>query len=133
MEWDMRLWSLIFLVNCVATLSATETKKDLSTEIQVDILQSFSLHPQIQSMQGYDFRSRRITVKPGMSIPQHSHASRPGIVYVESGTIVEHREGKSRILSSGDTLIEDAVTTHGFKNMSDKPCVLIAFDLLQVK
>ena len=129
----MRLWSSIFLVSCVATLSATENKKILSTEVQVDTLQSFSLHPQIKSMQGYNFRSRRITIKPGMSIALHSHASRPGIVYVESGTIVEHREGKSRVLSSGDTLIEDATTAHGFKNMSDKPCVLIAFDLLQAK
>jgi len=92
-------------------------------------LERFSLGPQVNAMIGYDIRARRIIVEPGAKITQHEHSKTPGIVYVESGTIVEYRGQQSRQLIAGETLIEDANTVHSYQNTSDKPCVLIAIDL----
>jgi quercetin dioxygenase-like cupin family protein len=92
-------------------------------------LERFSLVKQVPAMKGYDFRARRIVVAAGGVISQHSHINRPGMVYVESGTIIEYRGEKSRTLVKGDTLIEDASTVHSYKNTSEADCVLIAFDL----
>ena len=92
-------------------------------------LERFSLVKQVPAMKGYDFRARKIVVPAGAVINKHSHINRPGMVYVESGTIIEYRGTQSRTLLKGDTLIEDASTVHSYKNISDADCVLIAFDL----
>lgn len=97
--------------------------------IKVEVLESFPLADQVRAMQGYQIRARRIVVKPGGEIGQHSHTDRAGIVFVESGSITEFRGQNSRLLMAGDTLREDATTVHSYKNSSEQDCVLIAVDL----
>jgi len=102
-------------------------------ELTVNQLESFPLEKQIAMIKGYNMRARRIVVPAGMSIDKHEHTTRAGIVYVESGEIIEYRffgdEKQSRTLAVGETLIEDFNTVHGYINKSKKDCVLIAIDI----
>ena len=103
----------------------------LDKTIVVNELERFALGAQVQSMNGYDIRARRFIVPPSVSIGQHQHSTRPGIVYVESGEITELRGEVARTLKKGDSLIEDKNTIHSYINNSDENCILIAFDLPQ--
>lgn len=100
-----------------------------ASEISVNQLERFSLAPQIQGLQGYDIRARKIVVSAGGSIAEHGHATRPGIVYVLSGEIMEYRGGNASLLKAGDSVVEDVNTVHSYKNLSNQDCVLIAFDI----
>ncbi len=104
-------------------------KSVLEGNIEVQPLARFALAKQVPVMAGFDIRARRIVVPAGAKIGEHEHSKRPGIVYVESGVIVEYRGSSQRELKAGDSLVEDATTVHSYKNISDEDCVLIAFDL----
>lgn len=119
-----------FTLVCIAALSYGNISYAQSTpSMKVNELERFSLVHQVPAMAGYDIRARRIVVPAGVKIEQHEHSQRPGIVYVESGSIVEFRGEKARLLQAGDSLIEDQFTVHSYENQTTTDCVLIAFDL----
>lgn len=43
-----------------------------------------------QGMEAFTLRQRRLELAPGGTVPTHSHANRPAIVYVAKGTVTEH-------------------------------------------
>ena len=43
-----------------------------------------------RDMGGFILRTRRLELQPGGTVPTHSHADRPAIVYVMKGTVIEH-------------------------------------------
>lgn len=43
-----------------------------------------------RDMGGFLLRMRRLELQPGGTVPTHSHADRPAIVYVVKGTVIEH-------------------------------------------
>ncbi len=43
-----------------------------------------------RDMGPYILRTRRLELQPGGTVPTHSHANRPAIVYVMKGTVIEH-------------------------------------------
>jgi len=103
----------------------TETKG-----LSADVMQQGNLGAQIGVMGDYDFRGRRITFAPGGEIVEHSHAERPGIVYVIKGSIIEVRNGVANTYNAGDSWIETADTTHWAKNASDsEEAVIFMVDL----
>ena len=40
---------------------------------------------------GYQIRARELVIQPGGEVPWHSHAERPALIYIVSGTITEFR------------------------------------------
>jgi quercetin dioxygenase-like cupin family protein len=102
----------------------TETKG-----VSVSPLQQNDLSAQLPQFKGHDLRARRITFEAGASFTKHNHANRPGFVYVESGKIIENRNGKSKKFKAGDTWIEKADTEHWLRNISNKDAVIIVVDL----
>lgn len=94
-------------------------------------VQQFPLAAQIPAMAGYELRGRRITIVPGGAIVEHSHAERPGIVYIVEGSMTEHRGDVARMVKPGDSWAEDAGTVHWFENTTDKPCIIWAVDLVK--
>jgi len=118
------LLALLFSNQLFAQQADSSGKK-----VQVSILEKFDPMEQIKKLEGYNLRARKIIVPAGVTIAEHSHTTRPGIVYVESGEIIEFRGEKSRLLKKGDSVIEDAHTTHSYKNTGNTECVLIAFDI----
>ena len=65
-------------------------------------------------LKGYKLLLRRITINPGGQIAKHSHATTPGVVYIDSGAWVEGRDSGETNHSAGDTFIEDINTVHWF-------------------
>jgi quercetin dioxygenase-like cupin family protein len=43
-----------------------------------------------QGLGAFILRTRRLELQPGGTVPTHSHADRPAIVYVMKGTVIEH-------------------------------------------
>lgn len=43
-----------------------------------------------REMGAFTLRQRRLELAPGGTVPTHSHANRPAIVYVAKGTVIEH-------------------------------------------
>ncbi len=94
-------------------------------------LQKQSLQKQIPAMAGYVLRSRHVTLAPGGSVKLHSHADRPGFLYVLEGELTEYRGDSVNIVKPGDSWTESGDTIHGVKNNTDKPAVAIVVDIVK--
>ncbi len=104
----------------------TETQGLTATE-----LHSNNLGAQI-NVPEYNLRARRVILIPGATVAPHSHAERPGFVYVERGLVIESRNGRKRRFREGDTWLESASTNHWVRNPRKvKEAVLIIVDLPQ--
>jgi len=90
-----------------------------------------SLEQQIPAMAGYVLRSRRVTLAPGGSVKEHSHAERPGFLYVLEGELTEYIGDTSRIVRPGGAWTEAVDTVHGVKNNTDKPAVAVVIDIVK--
>ncbi len=109
---------------------AAGTKPDKTQGLDPTVLQQFEIGAQVPQAKGYELRARRIIVAPGGQVTEHSHADRPGVVYVLEGTLTEHRGLAARVVNAGDTWAEDAGTVHWFENISAKPSVILAVDVV---
>jgi len=120
----------------LGALATTSFAKETPTEnkgISGEPLGLQSLEKQIPAMAGYVLRTRRVTLAPGGSVKNHSHADRPGFLYVLEGELTEYREGVVKVFKQGDSWIETADTIHGVKNNTDKPAVAVVIDLIREK
>src|SRR5450631_1017317 len=94
------------------TNSFAAQKPEKTQGLGETVLQQFPLAAQIPAMQGYELRGRRIVIAPGGAVTEHSHADRPGIVYILEGSMTEHRGEIARTVNVGDTWAEDVNTLH---------------------
>jgi len=98
--------------------------------LKADVLQQNNLGAQLPALKDHDLRARFIRWAPGATITEHSHAERPGVVYVVKGGIIEYRNGERIEYKEGDSWIEDAETTHWAKNASmEEESVIFMVDL----
>lgn len=81
---------------------------------------------------GRAFRMRRLEIKPGGVVPEHSHAERPAHIYVVRGRITEHRStcAVPIVHRAGDVAVEGGELTHWWENDSGGTVVLISADIL---
>ena len=134
MKFLPTLFSAIILTTPVLAGDLQKIKEPTETKgVSLSVLQQNSLEAQIPAMKGYDLRGRRITFEAGATFTKHNHATRPGFVFVESGEIIENRNGKSRKFKAGDSWIEDAKTDHWLRNISKQATVIIMVDLPVIK
>jgi quercetin dioxygenase-like cupin family protein len=82
-------------------------------------------------LDGYQIRARRLVIEPGGEVPWHSHADRPALIYVASGTITEYRSTCSTpiVHKGGELAVENHEVSHWWKNTGREPVVIISFDL----
>jgi quercetin dioxygenase-like cupin family protein len=80
---------------------------------------------------GRTFRMRRLVIEPGGTVPWHSHAERPAIIYIVSGTIEEYSSDCAVpiVHKAGDVSAETKDISHWWKNTGDETVVLISADL----
>jgi quercetin dioxygenase-like cupin family protein len=80
---------------------------------------------------GHHFRMRRLDIKPGGEVAWHSHAERPALIYVVSGTITEYSShcAVPIVHKTGELSVEQHALSHWWKNTSKKPVVLISADI----
>jgi quercetin dioxygenase-like cupin family protein len=81
---------------------------------------------------GHKLQLRAITIAPGGQIAAHSHATRPGLVKVISGTWTEGRPAGEDGFDAAraEAIIEDENTEHWFFNRGDTPATAIVCDIV---
>jgi quercetin dioxygenase-like cupin family protein len=82
-------------------------------------------------IEGRSFRMRRLVLEPGGTVGWHSHAERPAIIYVVSGTIEEYSSDCAVpiVHKAGDVSPEMKGVSHWWKNTGKETVVLISADL----
>lgn len=97
-------------------------------------------HPQIKMEQvvagylsdvngRYKLRVTEVTFDPGGYVGPHHHVG-PGIRCITVGELTFERPDKSTVYRAGDCFFESGDVTHTAKNASEKPVVLLVFELL---
>jgi quercetin dioxygenase-like cupin family protein len=76
------------------------------------------------------FRLRRLTLAPGASVAMHEHDQRPGVAYILSGEINEHRDGQPTPRRAGEWSFEQTGVTHGWHNQSESPVQALVVDVI---
>ena len=110
-----------------AALSPPTEHKGLEVE-QLGFVPGESVSAQV-GLTGYKLLLRKISIMPGGQIAKHSHATTPGVVYIDSGAWIEGRDSGETIYSAGDTLVEDINTVHWFYNRGDTPATAFVCDI----
>jgi len=90
---------------------------------ELGIITEESLKAQL-GIQGFILRMRAVTVEPGGHIREHSHATRPGLVKMISGTWIEgHPDGREITYHAGEdtALLEEKDTVHWVYNRGSEP------------
>jgi quercetin dioxygenase-like cupin family protein len=77
------------------------------------------------------FRMRKLTIEPNGTVPWHSHADRPDIIYIIEGEIEEYASNCAGpiVHKAGDVIPETSEVSHWWKNVGDKTVVLLSVDL----
>jgi quercetin dioxygenase-like cupin family protein len=88
-------------------------------------LTSLDLAAEIDSVQGHALRMQLTTYAPGASNKPHSHKDRPEVVYILSGTVIEHRGDVAKEYGPGDSFTADRNTTHWMENKGTVPAVMV--------
>ncbi|MBS0390041.1 MAG: cupin domain-containing protein [Proteobacteria bacterium] len=100
--------------------------------VTVQPLATLDLGPEIEGMAGRELRMRLVTIAPGGVFgPLHSHADRPGLVYILQGRITDHRNGVATDYGPGPGWPEDRNTTHWLENRGTVPAVEISVDIVR--
>lgn len=100
--------------------------------VSVQLLAAVDLGLELEGMEGYQLRMRRVTIEPGGVFgPVHDHKGRPGTVYILQGTITDHRDGMATDYGPGVGWPEDRNTTHWLENRGTIPAVEISVDIIK--
>jgi quercetin dioxygenase-like cupin family protein len=96
------------------------------------VLATTDLSKEMVALGDHQFRLRRLEIQPGGIVPWHAHADRPAMIYVISGTVVEHASNCAVPIEhkAGDVAPETHATSHWWQNTSKKKAVLISVDIL---
>lgn len=123
----------VFSSKSIASMAAPTEHKGLKLESLGEISEE-SLKMQI-GLTGHKMQLRAIGIMPGGQIAKHSHAKRPGIVKVVSGSWIEGRADGEREYSGTDNkgILEDSGTVHWFWNRSDKLATALVCDIVPNK
>jgi len=86
-----------------------------------------------QGIKGRTFRMRRLILEPGTTVPWHSHAERPAIIYIIEGTVEEYASNCAVpiVHKPGDVVAETQDLSHWWKNTGNETVVLLSADLLK--
>jgi len=103
----------------LAQMSGPTDMKGVSVT-ELGIIDEESLKSQL-GIEGFILRMRSVTVEAGGHILEHSHATRPGLVKMVSGTWVEGRPDGETVFNAGEnnTIPENKDTVHWIYNRSD--------------
>ncbi|MEL7116529.1 MAG: cupin domain-containing protein [Pseudomonadota bacterium] len=86
-----------------------------------------------RDMGGFLLRQRRLELAPGGTVPTHSHADRPAIVYVAKGTVTEHNSfcAVPIVHHAGETSEEfGAGFVHAWENTGNETVTFISTDVV---
>lgn len=121
------------LAGTAGTLMATTAPPTEHAGLSVALLgqvEPMSMEQQI-GLKGQVLRLRTVDIEPGGQIAKHDHATRPGVVKVIRGSVVEGRPAGEKTFDaeSPEIVVEDADTEHWFWNRGDAPATLLVCDI----
>jgi len=95
------------------------------------VVEATDLATQKVALPGYQFRARRLMIKPGGIVPWHSHNERVAMIYVVKGEIVEYASSCAQpiVHKVGDIAREAKGTSHWWKNTGTETVELISVDI----
>jgi quercetin dioxygenase-like cupin family protein len=95
------------------------------------VVEATDLSKQKVALPGYQFRARRLMIKPGGIVPWHSHDERVAMIYIVKGEIVEYASncGEPIRHKVGDIAREAKGTSHWWKNDGNETVELISVDI----
>jgi quercetin dioxygenase-like cupin family protein len=109
----------------------SEAEAPQTKGVEVQLLGTVDLGPELPGMEGRQLRMRMVTIEPGGVFgPVHDHRGRPGTVYVLQGTITDHRDGVDTDYGPGLGWPEDHTTFHWLENRGSVPAVEISVDIV---
>jgi quercetin dioxygenase-like cupin family protein len=96
------------------------------------VLAATDLGQEMLKAEGRSFRLRQLVIEPGGIVPWHSHADRPAIIYIVSGTVEEYSStcAVPIVHTAGDVARETHTTSHWWKNTGGETAVLLSADIL---
>lgn len=102
------------------------------TAVTDKVLSMIPLAEEKVALKEHALRLRRLVVQPGGIVAWHSHADRPAIIYIVSGSITEYSTKCSVpiVHRAGETSTEAAGLSHWWKNHTRRPAVLLSADLV---
>ncbi len=113
-------------------MSSDQTMPAQTQGVALEVLATVDLAAEIDGMDGYQLRMRRVTIEPGGVFgPVHDHQGRPGTVYVLQGVITDHRDGVATEYGPGLGWPEDRNTTHWLENRGTVPAVEVSVDVVR--
>lgn len=120
--------------SCPAGKVTTDGQKAGATahkDVTEKLLGQVDLSKEKVAVAGHMFRMRRLDIKPGGEVAWHSHADRPALIYVVSGTVTEYSSHCSEpiVHTTGDLSVEAGGLSHWWKNTSTQPVTLISADI----
>jgi quercetin dioxygenase-like cupin family protein len=100
-------------------------------DVAEKLLGQIDLSKEKIAVANHHLRMRRLDIKPGGEVAWHSHAERPALIYVVSGTVTVYASSCAQpiVHAEGDLSIEQGGLSHWWKNTSEKPAVLISADI----
>ena len=133
--FKLAVWLVGFaLVAGLGTAIGQQAPPTKTKGVTAPVIASLDLGPEIEGMQGRQFRMRLFTVEPGGVVAAHSHKDRPAVVYVLQGalTYVFHEEGgRVKEYREGDAWAEGKDFAHWAENRGTKPVVAIGVDIFK--
>ena len=100
--------------------------------VTVELLGTVDLANEIEGMEGFELRMRRVTMAPGSVFgPRHDHVGRPGTVYILQGPITDHRDGVGTQYGPGLGWPEDRNTLHWLENTGTDTAVEVSVDIVR--
>jgi quercetin dioxygenase-like cupin family protein len=95
------------------------------------VLAAINLSKEKVNLTERQMRIRRLVVQPGGIVPWHSHADRPALIYIVSGSIQEYASTCSVTIEhkAGEVSVEKLGVEHWWKNTSKVPAVLLSLDI----
>lgn len=95
-------------------------------------LGTVELGDEFPSMAGRQLRARELTIAPGGVVAVHQHDSRPGLAYILTGEIIEHRNDHAEpiVRKPGAIAFEKTGVVHWWENQSDMPVKALVVDII---
>jgi quercetin dioxygenase-like cupin family protein len=123
---------LIGVLEGIALGQRQSTPPADSKGFQTEVLATLDLANEIEGMAGRQLRMRRITVEPGGQFALHDHRDRPGLFYVQEGTITEYPEGaETDQHRAGQAVAVGFRNRHWEENRGTGSVVVIAVDIVK--
>ena len=122
------LAAILFLFCSLLVLAEPAGVVKKGQNAKIKIKQDISGH--LSELNGrYKLRATEVTFDPGGYIGPHHHVG-PGIRCVTAGQLTYVESGKTNVYGPGDCFFESGAISHTATNKTDKPVVLLNFEVL---